>query len=277
MSAPLLKARAADGCELAYRIEGTAGQPRVVLIHSLALDHSFWQRVVPLLGEHAQMMVVDCRGHGASGRALGAGSDAAYRVDQFGADIATVLDHAGWPSATIAGCSMGGCIAQAFAAAHPQRVDGLVLVDTTAWYGADAEAQWRERGDTARAKGMAALVPFQVKRWFSESFTEANRPLVDALLAVFQANDVEAYRATCIMMGQANLSGRLSGLGKPCAILVGEEDYATPVSMSEALHAAIPGSTLQVIKGGRHLTPVQCPGEIAGAIRLVIGRAGAGR
>jgi len=70
-------------------------------------------------------------------------------------------------------------------------------------------------------------------------------------------------------MGALDLRGRLRGLGRPCAVVVGSEDYATPVAMAEALQADIPGSTLTVIPAGRHLTPVQCPSEIAAAIRGV--------
>ncbi len=48
---------------------------------------------------------------------------------------------------------------------------------------------------------------------------------------------------------------------------VGEEDYATPVAMAEALHKALPQSTLTVIPGGRHITPTEKPRDIAGHIR----------
>ena len=56
---------------------------------------------------------------------------------------------------------MGCMVAQAFAIGNPQRTTGLVLIDTTAWYGADAPKTWRERGVTGKEKGMAALVEFQ--------------------------------------------------------------------------------------------------------------------
>jgi 3-oxoadipate enol-lactonase len=49
----------------------------------------------------------------------------------------------------------------------------------------------------------------------------------------------------------------------PTAILVGEEDYATPVAMAEAMHRAIAGSTLTILKGARHLTPLEAPDTIA--------------
>ena len=55
----------------------------------------------------------------------------------------------GWTSAVVAGASMGGCVSLAFAGRHSARVRGLGLFDTTAWYGAEAPAQWAERADKA--------------------------------------------------------------------------------------------------------------------------------
>jgi 3-oxoadipate enol-lactonase len=47
------------------------------------------------------------------------------------------------------------------------------------------------------------------------------------------------------------------------SVIVGEDDYATPVAMSQQLHESIRNSTLAVIPGARHTTPIECPGEIA--------------
>jgi 3-oxoadipate enol-lactonase len=57
------------------------------------------------------------------------------------------------------------------------------------------------------------------------------------------------------------------------SVIVGEEDYATPVAMSQDLHEMIPNSTLTVIPRGRHLTPVQCPKEIAALLKDLVAKA----
>lgn len=53
----------------------------------------------------------------------------------------------------------------------------------------------------------------------------------------------------------------------PAAIIVGEEDYATPLAMAQALHDGIAGSTLTVLPGARHLTPLEVPDRIATELR----------
>jgi 3-oxoadipate enol-lactonase len=167
---------------------------------------------------------------------------------------------------------MGGNIAQAFAAAYPQRATALGLIDTTAWYGADAPAKFKERADTARAKGMRGMIDFQLTRWFSDDF-RANHPDVLArTFDIFVANDLHCYAASCELLGAADTRGALPTFNMPVAVVVGEEDYATPVAMARQLHEAIPQSTLTIIPGARHLTPIEFPDRIASELRGLLSR-----
>lgn len=250
--------RTADGCELSYTVHPAPGKPRVALIHSLALDRSVWDGVVKELAGKAEILRYDCRGHGRSGRKAGP-----YTCELFARDLAELLDHVQWPSAVVAGCSMGGCIAQAFAGQYPQRTRGACLIDTTAWYGADAPQQWRERAATGRARGLGALIDFQVTRWFSDGFRGSHPEAVDPLKKIFLANDIDCYEATCEMLGSADLRPVLPSIKAPAAIVVGDEDYATPVDMAKALNQALPQSKLTVLAGARHITPVERPQDIA--------------
>jgi 3-oxoadipate enol-lactonase len=261
------KARAKDGCHLFYRIHPQPGKPRLVLIHSLALDTSVWDGVVKELSSEFEILVYDCRGHGKSDRAPGP-----YTTPLFADDLSSILDDAKWPAASVAGCSMGGCVTQAFAASYPQRAQALGLIDTTAWYGPTAPADWAQRAAKASESGFAGMIGFQVTRWFSDSFRGEHPEVVEATTKVFLANDLKCYQATCSMMGELDFRSALSSFRMPVSIVVGEEDYATPLTMSQALHDAIPGSALHVIKAGRHITPVQCPVEIAGFLRDLVSR-----
>ena len=259
-----------DGCAISYTVHRAAmpRAPRLALIHSLALDRSIWSGVVERLAGRAEILTHDCRGHGRSDK-----PQMEYTAELFARDLAEAFDHLGWTDAVIAGCSLGGCVAQAFAGLYPHRTRGLVLIDTTAWYGPDAPRQFRERAAAARAKGMQGLIDFQLNRWFSDHFAAANSAPVRNAKSVFLANDFDAYAASCALLGDADLRHYGPQLRMPTAIVVGEEDHATPVAMSNALHEAIPHSTLTVIRGGRHLTPIQCPNDIAAEITAMLERA----
>jgi 3-oxoadipate enol-lactonase len=257
-------ARTRDGTRIAYRLHDRgAHSRRAVLIHSLAMDREFWEPVAQRLD--ASVLLYDCRGHGASDKPTGP-----YTVSLFADDLADLLDHVGWPSGLVAGASMGGCIALAFAAAYPKRSAGLGLVDTTAWYGADAPKAWAERGGKAVAEGLSSLVGFQTTRWFGDKFRADHPDIVKQCVDVFLRNDVKAYAETCTMLGSCDVRSALVSFKMPTAVVVGEEDYATPVAMAQALHIGIAGSTLTVLKGGRHLTPIELPDAVAAELGRVL-------
>lgn len=254
---------AADGARLRYGVEGS-GPTRVALTHSLAMTSEFWRPLVDRLEDKFSVLTWDCRGHGASDKPAGP-----YSAEQFGDDLAAVFDAAGWDKAICAGASMGGTVTIAFAAAYPEKVAALGLFDTTASYGAGAPEAWEERATKAQSEGLASLTAFQKTRWFSDAFREANAALVERCVDIFCQNDIDAYQETCRMLGSADLVATLDKIAVPTTILVGEEDYATPPPMAEAMHQRIAGSTLEVIPAARHLTPLECPALIADRLSLL--------
>jgi 3-oxoadipate enol-lactonase len=181
----------------------------------------------------------------------------------FARDLVELLDHIGWQTAVVAGCSMGGCVAQEFAGQYGSRTSALALIDTTSWYGEDAPKTWRDRAVAAQSKGLNGMVDFQVTRWFGEAFRATHPDLVQAITRVFLANDLDCYASTCMLLGQADLRHFLPTFEMPAAVIVGEEDYATPIAMARQLHEGIKGSTLTILPKGRHLTPMECPEQIA--------------
>jgi len=261
-------AKAKDGCVLSYRLYPQPGKPRLALVHSLALDGSIWDRLVEALAGEMEILLYDCRGHGQSEKRAGK-----YTAQLFADDLAAVMDQCGWPSANVAGCSMGGCVALAFGAAYAKRAEGLGLVDTSAWWGPTAPQDWRARAEGAAKDGLSPMVPIQLGRWFSDRYREAHPDTIQAITRIFLASDVNCYQSSCAMLGETDLRETARSLRQPVAVIVGEEDQATPIAMSQSLHELIPRSTLTIIPGGRHLTPIEFPKEVAGALKDLLRRA----
>ena len=259
--------RALDGAWLSttLRVHPQQRAPKIALVHSLALDRYVWDAVAQRLATHYTVLTYDCRGHGDSSKTPGP-----YSVEQFANDLGSLFAAHGWTRATVAGCSMGGGVAAAFAGLYPQLVCGLGLIDTTAWYGPEAPIRWEERAQKAEREGIASLVEFQRKRWFTEEFLLAHEPVVARCVKAFLANDMQAYAATCRMLGALDTRPLLGKIRVPTTILVGEEDYATPPAMAGALHAAIANSTLTVVPKGRHLLPLERPDAVADAIASLV-------
>lgn len=266
MSTSTEHALCADGTRIVYRLFQCGDDaPRIALVHSLAMDHTFWLPVVERLTDVASVLIYDCRGHGASDKPAGP-----YAAPLFASDLACVMDKIGWPSAVVAGASMGGCVALAFGAKFSQRTNGLGLIDTTAWYGAEAPVAWAKRAERALAEGLKGLIEFQVTRWFGDAFRAKHPDVVRHCIDVFLANDLPAYAETCRMLGTNDLRPALPGISCPTTVIVGDEDYAAPPAMAQAMHEGIKNSRLVILENARHLTPLEVPDRVASELRLLL-------
>jgi 3-oxoadipate enol-lactonase len=251
-----------DGTRIAYSLHGDAGrQPRAVLLHSLAMDRDFWRPVVEQLTPQASVLTIDCRGHGASDKPAGP-----YTVEIFAQDVHDVIGALNFNGVMIAGASMGGCVSLQFAATYPDATRALGLIDTTAWYGPSAPQDWNVRAEKAEREGLAPLVDFQTTRWFSDAFRAAHPEVVARCVDTFLRNDVASFAATGRMLGAFDGRALLPQVTVPACVIVGEEDYAAPPPMAQALHAGIPGSTYTLVTGARHLTPLETPDLVAGEL-----------
>lgn len=256
-----------DGVRLNYRLVGEG--PVLAFAHSLGMDLTQWEQQERYFEGRYRVLSYDARGHGASDKPPGP-----YSIEQFGEDFYGLLRALGIGRAVAIGMSMGGMAAQALAVAHPDAVAALVLLDTTCWYLEDGPQQWEARAKAAQEQGLSSLIDFQLQRWFSDRTRAENPGLVERAKQVFLANDVAAYAASCRALGALDLRGKVESIRCPTLIVVGEEDYATPVSMSEDLHRRIPNSELVVLPGVRHLSAMEAADPVNAQIERFLQRIG---
>lgn len=113
-----------NGIETYYERRGEG--PPLVFLHGAIMDHRMWEPQVAALADEYTVLTYDVRGHGLTG-----GSDAAdYSADLFAEDLHALLTALDIERPVLCGLSMGGMIAQAYAARYPDDVSGLVLADT---------------------------------------------------------------------------------------------------------------------------------------------------
>jgi pimeloyl-ACP methyl ester carboxylesterase len=101
------------------------GRLPVLFVHSLGGNGGQWALQLDHLRRHRRALAVDLRGHGESDPA----DDGVYDVPALAADVKAVADHFAMRRFVLVGHSLGATVAIAYAAAHPERVAGLVLVD----------------------------------------------------------------------------------------------------------------------------------------------------
>jgi 3-oxoadipate enol-lactonase len=242
----------ANGIHMNYQLSGKDGAPVVVLSHSLGSSLAMWDPQIKCLEPHYRVLRYDTRGHGGSDAPKGA-----YTLDQLGDDAIGLLDSLGIDVVHCVGLSMGGMIGQCLALNHTDRLRSLALCDTAAIIPEDAQPVWQERMDTARDKGMQALVRETLERWFTLPYLSQNSYGVELIRNQFLATPVAGYIGCSEAIRGLNYLERLSEIKIPTLIMVGEDDPGTPVAASEAMHERIPGSRLVVIPSAAHLSNIE--------------------
>src|ERR671910_914157 len=117
-------ARSADGVPIRYFVAGR-GEPAVVLVHGWAMDRHLWDGQVAALAAKHRVITLDLAGHGQSGK-----ERRAWTVSAFGEDVKAVVETVGAQQVVLVGHSMGGPVVLEAARRMPQRVKGIVLIDT---------------------------------------------------------------------------------------------------------------------------------------------------
>ncbi len=238
--------------KLAYKAAGTG--PPLVLLHSLALSAEMWDPLAGDMGFGRRLVAVDLRGHGRSSWDGGS-----FSVEDMAGDVACLVDELGVGPVDVLGMSMGGTVAVALAAAHPESVAHLVACDTTAWYGPDAVKAWEQRASTAETTPREMQVSFQTDRWFGDAFRRHHPASVSALVGIFLRTAPASHAAACRALGAYDGRSTLERVTAATLAVTGEDDSATPPSMGAALAEGISGATHQVWPGLRHFAVVESP------------------
>jgi non-heme chloroperoxidase len=131
-----------EGLRLPYVEQGDSTGVPVLLLHALADSWRSFERVLPQLPRSIHAFAVTQRGHGDADRPA-----AGYGVEEFTADVAAFMDAVGLEAAVIVASSSAGLTARRFAADHPQRTLGIVLVGAHGWWWrkTSASRSWRAR------------------------------------------------------------------------------------------------------------------------------------
>ncbi|MDX1378031.1 MAG: alpha/beta hydrolase, partial [Anaerolineales bacterium] len=218
-----------NGIELAYTRQGK-GTP-LVLLHGFPLDHHAWDEIAPLLENTFDLIIPDLRGFGDSTTV-----DSTYTTDDLASDIAGLLDQLGVEKSALAGHSMGGYVALAFARLYPERVRGLGLISTQAL--ADPpdrkEGRYKTAADVAE-NGIGGVVDAMTTK-----FT-ADVGLQEFARKSMERQQPAAYIGALKAMAERQDSTSLLGsLDYPVVIIHGNADELIPIGRAHEMKAAIP-------------------------------------
>ena len=239
-----------------YHVSGPDAGPVILWANSLGTDLRMWDAVVALMPGWRHLRF-DARGHG-----LSATPDAPWDVTDLADDAAALLQHLRIGQTVVAGCSVGGMIAQALALHHPDRVRALVLSNTAARIG--TPETWTARIAAVGAGGLAAIAGAVLERWFAAAFrhSDAAKPWGTMLLRC----DPAGYIATCDALGRADFRAGAGAIAVPTLMIAGGQDLATPPDLVAETCAMIPNARLVTLQGSGHIPAIDAPEATAAAI-----------
>src|SRR5262245_45288879 len=178
----------ADGCPINVQVDGPQDAPVLMLSNSLGTTLKMWDPQVDAFTKHFRLVRYDRRGHGQSGVPKGP-----YSMERFGRDVLAVLDALEIKRVNWCGLSMGGMVGQWLGANAPERVERLVLSNTSSYF-AD-KAGWNERLKLVREKGLTAFAGPNMERWFTKGFREREPDTVAGIAEMFAATALDGYIA----------------------------------------------------------------------------------
>ncbi len=239
--------------------------PTVMLVHCWTGTIGFWAPVARRLVDAGfRVVALDQRGHGDSDRGT-----APYRPETLGADVGSIIDQLDLHDTVLAGHSMGGLAAIAYAcrnaAAAKDRVKGLVLVATLAAPPKDPRLPDFDV-DISKFLPLAAKamkpVDYGLFGLLAVFGTRPARSQMEAARAGFLVTDPETRRQALSMMMDFDLRPQLADIDLPAVIVAGTHDQLTYLPGNEEIAEMILGARIEVLHGLGHMLPWEAPDQV---------------
>ncbi|HEV7345844.1 MAG TPA: alpha/beta hydrolase [Devosia sp.] len=247
---------AAGRAKLACRQRGE-GLP-VVFLHAGVCDKRMWQSQMEAVAEEGwHAIAYDRRGYGETE----AEDEAFDHID----DLEAVLAALGIHAAVLVGCSMGGGLAIDFALRHPGRVIGLALIGTSVtgapWSATQAEQMLEAAEEDAWERGDCDMLNrVQAHEWLDGPRAQSGR-VGGAARALFMDMNAIALSKPGLTLEerQPDAWSRVSEIGAPTLLLVGDEDFTALIDRHEHLSEEMPNAFAAVLEGVAHIPSIERP------------------
>lgn len=248
-----------DGCRIAYRFDGAADRPLLMLSNSIGTTLAMWAEQIPALSEHFHILRYDSRGHGASDA-----PPRPYSLARLGRDALELLDALRRDQAYFCGLSLGGMVGQWLGVHAPERVTKLVLANTSSWLG--PAGQWDARIAALRPPvDMAPVAEGFLNNWFSSAYRGGHAATVARFRAMLLATPPQGLAGCFAAVRDMDMRRTAALIQAPTLVIAGRDDTVTALSHGELLAATVPGAALQVLPVV-HLSNVERPDAFLAAL-----------
>jgi 3-oxoadipate enol-lactonase len=232
-----------------YEFSGSPAAPVLLLSHSLGVHFSMWEPQLAEFSKHFHVLRYDTRGHGSSSVPPGD-----YSIAMLAEDVLHLLDALRIDRAHFCGVSMGGMTGMWLAANAPDRFHKIVLSNTAVKIG--TPGTWAARIATVCSKGMSAVAPAVIERWFTFEFRANSPDVVAWIQRMLELTDPQGYVACCAAVRDVDFTGNISAIRSPVLVISGAHDPGTTPADGSYLADHIQGARYAELNAS-HLSNVE--------------------
>jgi 3-oxoadipate enol-lactonase len=240
-----------NGIDTRYVLSNEGGGPWLTFIHQLAGDLSVWDQQAGYFRDKYTVLRYDLRGHGET-----ALSPEAFSIEQLSDDLAELLHKLGAPSTHVVGLSIGGMVAQQFAADHASLVDTLTVVGAPAFTPEEARPTFAQRAASVRENGTASIVEGTLERWLTADFRRRHPEVVEPVSETIMRTPSEGFARAAEAVCNFDVRNKLALVAKPTLVVAGKHDTGTPYAASKVIADAVPGARFETLDAA-HLSPIE--------------------
>ena len=239
---------------------GTREQPALAgtLQFHPSMDHTMFDAQVEALSDDYRCIAWDERGFG------GTPANGPFSYWDSAADAVALLDHLGIDRAVFAGMSQGGYLSLRAALGHPDRVRGLILMDTQAAL-EDPEVLEGYRGMLVH--WLNTDVPLGEVGELVSGLILGDPELAATWVPIWEARraDFNEHPGNCLL-DRDDITDRLGEISAPTLVIHGDADAAIPLEFGQVLADEIPDASIVVMPGGSHAANMTHSAETNAAI-----------
>ena len=247
-----------------YEVHGE-GKP-LVLLNGIMMSTPSWVDHIPRLKNRRRLIIYDMRDQGQSSR-LEEGYDNRVHVH----DLGKLLDHLEIDRADFWGVSYGGQVALLFALAHPERVNRLVLSNTSAHidqYLLSMGEMWKRAARLYDGEAFfdLALIPIYSRPFYNHNFDwllNRRKAFKDLLTREW----FDGFIRLASSNHDYDVRSELDRIQQETLLIAAAEDIITPYEQMRAMHARMPNSQLVCIPGTGHAAFLEKIDEVCTLIK----------
>lgn len=267
---------ASPGVNVHYTDEGRSNGRAIILVHGFAASVQAWRPWIERLKGDYRLIAIDLPGHGLTETPPG------YQASLEGnaALVDALASNLGVKHFVLAGNSMGGAVSLAYAMAHPDKLDALVLVDAAGWPGDNAQSGGPPEFVGLLNNGLGRLFIKMVDpHMFAVDGLKSayvDKSLVTDELVDRYVDLAMAQGHRDVLLTQRSQPARrwtthdFHNIDVPTLVMVGAKDALIPPADGKAIANAIPGAYLVSYPEGGHLPMEQLPDETVRTLRAFL-------